>query len=140
MVVKDYNGRLPTHAAAEAGQSEALRVLVGLGCSIGEKDDKGYTAAHLAARTDQVEALWALRDMGCPTAERDDQGRTVGTSAAHPNAMILSWLAPVNNTGLFVFSINKKRHSAARLLASPVDRMSRAMPCRCHVRCHAGHV
>lgn len=33
----------------------------------------------------------------------------------HPNVMVLSWLAPVNNDGLFVFSINKRRHTTTRL-------------------------
>merc|ERR1712224_394045 len=32
--------------------------------------------------------------------------------------MTISWLCPVNNQGLFTFSINEKRHTAARLHAA----------------------
>merc|ERR1740117_657139 len=33
----------------------------------------------------------------------------------HPNAMVLSWLSPANNKGLFIFSLNKRRHTVTRL-------------------------
>jgi flavin reductase (DIM6/NTAB) family NADH-FMN oxidoreductase RutF len=52
---------------------------------------------------------------GCPVCIL-----TTPKSEAHPypNAMTLSWLCPVNNQGLFTFSINEKRHTATRLHAA----------------------
>lgn len=50
------------------------------------------------------------------------------------NVMVLSWLTPVNNRGVFVFSINKKRHSLKNLkqtrrfcLAVPVEGMEQIL-------------
>eukprot|EP00658_Telonema_sp_P-2_P077280 TRINITY_DN6950_c0_g1_i1.p1 TRINITY_DN6950_c0_g1~~TRINITY_DN6950_c0_g1_i1.p1 ORF type:complete len:223 (+),score=75.64 TRINITY_DN6950_c0_g1_i1:196-864(+) len=40
------------------------------------------------------------------------------------NMMVLSWLAPVNNKSMFMFSINKRRHTATRLMEGTVFGLS----------------
>lgn len=41
---------------------------------------------------------------------------TVDEDRGQRNAMVVSWLTPVNNYGCFIMSINKERHTATLLL------------------------
>jgi len=40
-------------------------------------------------------------------------------SAPRRNVMVISWLTPTNNTGKFVMSVNKRRHTASILVPTP---------------------
>ena len=52
---------------------------------------------------------------------------TVDEERRRRNAMVVSWLTPINNHGCFVVAINKQRHSASLLLARRAFALSPAV-------------
>jgi flavin reductase (DIM6/NTAB) family NADH-FMN oxidoreductase RutF len=54
---------------------------------------------------------------------------TTSPNSAARNVMVLSWLTATNNTGQFIFSLNRRRHSASLLLFRENDDNSGAAPC-----------
>jgi len=55
----------------------------------------------------------------CPRTNDESSAAIVSTHQINRNVMVLSWLTATNNSGRFMFSLNKWRHSASTLV--PTD-------------------
>ena len=75
----------PLHDAAERGNIEQVKELVGKGDSVSAKDESGNTPLHLAAVSDNIELTSFLLDSGAPINARNDLGVTALIIAVYKN-------------------------------------------------------
>ncbi|KAJ3431164.1 ankyrin repeat and socs box protein [Anaeramoeba flamelloides] len=57
IMVKDKNGRTPLHIAAQTGNIEMMKFILGYGVSPNETDNDNYTALHLSIGAESIEAI-----------------------------------------------------------------------------------
>ena len=71
---EDYN--TPIHAAAEAGNSEIMQILVATGADIESKDREGRTPLIDAASREHLDTVKTLLELGAEVNAKTKEGKT----------------------------------------------------------------
>ncbi len=83
-------------AASCAGDGSIIKLLVGRGAGLGEKDANGITPLIASVLCNQLEAVRTLAELKAPAQDKTKGGIDAATAAiAHGNAEILAALSPV---------------------------------------------
>ena len=75
-------GQPPLHAAAEEGQLEVVKMLLGMNADLGQLDEHGRTALMYAAEEGQLSVVQFLVEKGAKVNQQDKEGRTALAYAA----------------------------------------------------------
>ena len=74
--------RTPMHAAASAGHTDILSLLIDHGADVERQDEEGYTGLHLTSQKGKLEAQQFLLDCGADINARDQYNNTPLTYTA----------------------------------------------------------
>jgi len=90
---KDKDGRTPLHLAAESAEADIVKLILGKGARVDEKDNEsGFTALHYAGRFGNKGAAELLIAKGADINAKDKQGHTPLQVAVNHNYKVAELL------------------------------------------------